>query len=115
MLIVLLLLYGSFLFACALEAITVVLAVVKLWKRDARNGFLLFVTATALFISLWSLPKLEYYVGYGIRSKVLLYRQTVPWILVAAVIPSVFVRGKAKWPPLVAVTIVGVLLFFLSR
>jgi len=109
--VLILLLYGTYALACVLEAVTVALAIKSFAKRDVWNGFLLFAASMPLFIGAWAMPKLSYYVAYGIQTKVQAYRQTVPWILAAAAIPCLFVRGRAKWPPLLATAIITILLY----
>jgi hypothetical protein len=88
--------------ACALLVASIVMALVSGWKGRLRNAFLLWLSSMPLFVVLWSIPRLSYYVEYGIHSKTVTYTISAHWLALLTVLIAAFVRGPAKWLPITA-------------
>lgn len=105
----------AYLVAWGLLIASLALAVFSTWKADLRNSFLLWLSSVPLFIVLWSVPHLHYYFTYGIRSKTVSYSVSGHWLAILTIGIAVFLRGKAKWPPILAATLAYVLVSVASR
>jgi len=108
-----LMLVAAFVLACALAMVALLFGVYRCYKADWRNGILLLFSSGLLSAALYCIPHLEYYVMYGIRSKVVLLTRWGVAAAAASILISLLVHNRSKWN-VVAGSIVAMLLLSLA-
>lgn len=85
-----------------LAVLIFVLAVAGLWRSRWLNAIFSIVSTAALIFALCHVPKLDYYIGYGIQTQVVRYSRIIEVMLVLALLSGLCIRGLGRWVSIAA-------------